>query len=341
MNALLLGVLLAQPSFGVAGFTRPLVLDAPSAKQCADCHPDRAREWSASAHRESLTNRVFLDGFSTEPHLRCLICHGPLEAQVKATWPAREALAKGQLPALDSPVHEGITCAVCHVRDGVVLSPSAGSLPYGHPVRHEPALRTSEFCGTCHEFDGHAVVDGATQLNALPMQTTLSEWRAWGGAQTCQACHMPGSSHRVRGGHDVDFVRSAVRLEVRGAEAIVTAHDVGHRVPTGDVFRHLVLWADDEPLMRFGLELTRGVDARGRPGVLVAKDTRLVPDVPVTVRLPPGAKRVRLTYHFTSVSIRPRPLLTREDELVELWSLPLGQRSTGRTEKTSTSTPGE
>jgi len=147
---------------------------------------------------------------------------------------------------------------------------------------------------------------------------------------------MPASSHRVRGGHDVDFVRGAVRLEVRGAEAIVTAHDVGHRVPTGDVFRHLVVWADDEPLMRFGLELSRGVDARGRPGVSIAKDTRLVPDVPVTVRLPPGATRVRLTYHFTSESIRPRPLLTREDELVELYDVP-----TGRTEKTSTSTPGE
>jgi hypothetical protein len=127
----------------------------------------------------------------------------------------------------------------------------------------------------------------------------------------------------VRGGHDVDFVRSAVRLELRGDEAVVTAHDVGHRVPTGDVFRHLMLWADDEPLARFGLELARGVDDQGRPGLVVARDTRLVPDVAVGVRVPRNAKRVRLTWHFTAPSTRPKPLLTREDELVELHSIPM------------------
>jgi len=323
VSALLLWVVLAQPSFDVAGFTRPLQLDAPGAAACAACHPQRAAEWRASMHRQSLTSRVFLDGFSAEPQRRCLVCHGPLEAQLKHSWPSRHLLARGALPPEGSPVHEGITCAVCHVRDGEVLAPSAAALPYGHPVRFTPALRTSEFCGTCHEFTGHAVIDGATRLNALPMQTTLSEWRAWGGAQTCQGCHMPGASHRVRGGHDVDFVRGAVRLELEGGVAIVTAHDVGHRVPTGDVFRHLVLWADDEPLRRFGLELGRTEDAQGRPGVGVVRDTRLEPDVPVRVQVPAGARRVRLTWHFTDASPRPRPLLTREDELVELSSLPV------------------
>ncbi|MBM4776565.1 MAG: hypothetical protein GQE15_02590 [Archangiaceae bacterium] len=313
MIALLATLVLAQPSFEVAGFTRPLKLDAPSAAACAECHPERAKEWSESAHRASLTNRVFLDGFSAEPHQRCLICHGPLEAQLRhAKRPLRP----------DSPVHDGITCAVCHVRDGVVLSPRPDSTGYGHPVRHEPALRSSEFCGTCHEFDGHAVIDGVTVLNDLPMQTTLSEWREWGGAKTCQRCHMPSVSHRVRGARDLEFLRSSVKLDVRAGLVTLTAQNVGHRVPTGDVFRHLMLWADDQPLMRFGLELERGSDAKGRPGVVIAKDTRLLPDVPVRVKLPAFARRVRLTYHFTAPSLRARPLLTREDELVELFDLP-------------------
>jgi hypothetical protein len=132
---------------------------------------------------------------------------------------------------------------------------------------------------------------------------------------------MPNGSHRVRGGHDVDFVRSALKLEWREGTATLTAHDVGHRVPTGDVFRHLVLWADDVPLARFGLELNSGEDAAGNPGVQVKKDTRLVPDVPVRVTVPLAARVVRLTYHFTAPSPRARPLLTREDQLVELFSI--------------------
>ncbi len=322
MIGLLASALLAQPSFDVGGFTRPLELDAPSATVCRECHHEQFEAWSRSFHKASLTSPVFLDGLSVEPQLRCLVCHGPLSRQVRESWPNRAALSKGVLPSADSSIHEGITCAVCHVRDGVVLSPKVGSVPYGHPIRHEPGLRTSEFCGACHEFGGHAVIDGATQLNSLPMQTTLSEWREWGGSRTCQDCHMPEASHRVRGAHDEAFVRSALSLDVEGNRAIVTAHDVGHRVPTGDVFRHLVLWADDEPIARFGLELGRAVDSLGRPGVAAVVDTRLVPDRPVRLAIPRGTKRVRLTFHLTAPSARERPLLTQEDErfvVAERW----------------------
>lgn len=314
MIELVVALVLTQPAFDVAGFTRPLELDVPSARVCRECHHRQFDEWSRSFHKASLTSPVFLDGLAAEPQRRCLICHGPLARQVEESWRTRGALVRGVRPPPESSLHEGITCSICHVRDGVVLSPRADSVPYAHPLRAEPGLRTSEFCGSCHEFSGHSVIDGATQLNSLPMQTTLSEWRAWGGAQTCQDCHMPDASHHVRGAHDEAFVRSALTLEVRNGAAIVVAHDVGHRVPTGDVFRHLVLWADDEPIARFGLELGRTVDEQGRPGVAAIADTRLSPDVPVIVKLPPATKVVRLTFHLTAPSARERPLLTQEDE---------------------------
>jgi hypothetical protein len=320
VTALLL-TLLSQVPFETRGFTRPLELDAPSAEACATCHAAQAAQWRQSFHRQSLTSPVFRDGFASEPHLRCVVCHAPLNRQAKAAWRAKAALGSAEPIPAASPIHDGITCAACHVRDGAVLAPNATAMPYAHPVRHEPALRTSEFCGSCHEFAGHALIDGVTRLNELPTQTTVSEWREWGGAKTCQACHMPDASHVVRGGHDVEFVRSALRLTWQGELATVTAHDVGHRVPTGDVFRHLVLWADDVPLARFGLELESGEDAAGNPGVRVTKDTRLVPDVPVRVPVPESARVVRLTYHFTSPSPRARPGLTREDELVELFTV--------------------
>jgi hypothetical protein len=57
------------------------------------------------------------------------------------------------------------------------------------------------------------------------------------------------------------------------------------------------------------------------PAIRVTKDTRLVPDVPVRVPVPESARVVRLTYHFTSPSPRAHPDLTREDELVELFTV--------------------
>jgi hypothetical protein len=306
--------LLAQVPFEVDGFTRPLQVHFVSAETCASCHPARAREWAASSHRASLTNRVFLDGFSVEPQRRCLVCHVPLASQVLEATRHVGALVRGQVPA--GTLHEGITCVTCHVRGGVVAAPSEAALPYAHPLRHEPALRTSAFCATCHEFTGHSVVDGKTVLNEFAVQTTFTEWKTWGGAQSCQDCHMKSASHRVVGAHDTEFLRSALALVVDGRVATVTAKNVGHEVPTGDVFRHLVLWADDEVLQVFGLELELGIDANGQSGVFARKNTRLKPDVPVSVTIPPRARVVRLTYHFTSSTARPRPLLTREDELV-------------------------
>jgi hypothetical protein len=336
VTPLLVAALLHQVPFETNGFTRPLPIDAPSAEACASCHAKETAEWRQSFHRQSLTSPVFRDGFSAEPHLRCVVCHAPLERQTRAAFRLKGVLGSRAALPDDSPVHEGITCAACHVRGGEVLAPNASARPYGHPVRHEPSLKTSDFCASCHEFTGHALIDGVTVLNALPTQTTFSEWKQWGGAKTCQQCHMPQGSHRVRGAHDVDLLRGALTLEWRGAFATVTAHDVGHRVPTGDVFRHLVLWADDVPLARFGLELGPGVDAEGHTGVQVTKDTRLWPQVPVRVSVPATARVVRLTYHFTAPVPRAAPLLTREDELMELFSVqrsesPAGMKRVGYT----------
>lgn len=322
--ALLTALVAAQVSFDVDGFTRPLEVEFTSASRCAECHPGRAREWSESRHRASLTNRVFLDGFSVEPQRRCLVCHAPVAALLQAAVRQTSALRRG---VVNNPtLHDGLTCVTCHLRDGVISAPNATALPYAHPLRHEPALRTSAFCANCHEFTGHAVVDGKTVLNDFPVQTTFTEWKAWGGAQTCQGCHMPNASHQVRGAHDVEYLRESLSLEVDGRTARVTARGVGHELPIGDVFRHVVLWADDEVLQVFGLELAYGVDANGHGGVHITRNTRLKPDVTVSVPIPKRARSVRLTYHFTPSTPRPRPLLTREDELVLVHEVQLRAR---------------
>jgi hypothetical protein len=318
----------AQPTFDTQGFTRPLELGGPTAAQCGECHPAVFEGWRASHHRKSLDNPHFLDGFAAEPHVRCLVCHLPLVSQLDDALRHRRRLARGDLSTLpsESRAHEGITCIACHLRDGVVMAPNSTALAYAHPVRFAARMKTSEFCGECHEFSGHAVIDGVTVVNALPMQTTLSEWREWGGSATCQDCHMPKASHRVRGAHDVDFLRAAVSVRVEKGTVIVETRDVGHKVPTGDVFRHLVLWADDTPLKTFGLTLARGADAEGRRGLVVKEDSRLVPNQPVSVAVPLSASTLRLTYHYTAAFARPRVGLSREDEVVELHRVSLPDR---------------
>lgn len=297
------------------------IQEAPvDARACADCHPRQVESWKRSWHRSSLTNPHFLDGFSVEPQLRCIECHAPLSASTRDAWKVRGALARGEVSALppSSSAHDGVSCAACHLKGGVIQAPSTGALPYAHALSVDPALRKSDFCGTCHEFTGHAVLDGATIINAFTMQSTVTEWKRWGGTQTCQGCHMPGGSHEVRGAHDTAYLKRSVSLEVRDGFALIRTHGVGHRMPTGDVFRHLVLWADDVPVFQFGLALERALDVTGTPGVRIAHDTRLRPDVLTPIPLPRGAKEVRLTFHFTEPSTRPRIGLTREDEIVAL-----------------------
>lgn len=59
--------------------------------------------------------------------------------------------------------------------------------------------------------------------------------------QTCQNCHMPGGDHRMRGLHDRDFVRDALRFETDwlpgtngDGQLRVSLHNIGagHSLPT-------------------------------------------------------------------------------------------------------------
>ncbi len=279
---------------------------AARADVCADCHPALAAQWASSRHHHSLDNRLFLAGYAAEPHQRCVVCHGPASDEVRDF--RRHAGA-----AL-----EGITCVTCHENGDVITTSNPRALGYGHPLRYEPSLARSEFCATCHEFNAHHVLaDGTVVLLPEPMQSTYSEWKAWGGEQTCQACHMPRGRHDFHGGHDLDSLRAAVQLRLEAGVAILRTTNVGHRVPTGDVFRHLVLWADDVPLREFGKRFQVVNDVDEVRQVLV-EDSRLQPDSETRVPLPAGTKRVRLTYHYALDRHEGRGELTRDDVVVEL-----------------------
>ena len=298
----------AESPWGFGDFRAPLPVPHVSAEECGTCHTEQYTAWRQSLHRGSFDNPVFLEGFAVEPHARCVYCHAPSPEQSKALLRQRPVLVRERSMASvpkASLAHEGIHCATCHLRGDVVLTPNAGVTSDAHGLRHEPELAESSFCAGCHEFLGHDLVNGRTLLTDEKMQTTWSDWSAWrarGGEGTCQSCHMPGKAHTFRGAYDLDYLRGALSLRLEPARgrfvAVLESRGVGHSFPTGDVFRHLRLWADGRPVARFGQTFSLSFAEDGQAQLRRSGDTSLKPFVPVRVTLPANTRRVRVTYHY-------------------------------------------
>jgi hypothetical protein len=212
----------------------------------------------------------------------------------------------GPVAFLPEPqAEEGITCVVCHVREGGVLAVDGVG---AHRFVAAPALATSAVCGSCHEFPFLTYAGAELVSTGTPMQRTYSEWSASGSTQTCQDCHMPGGRHLFRGAHDVAFLAGSVAVEagVEGDRGRLRLRSVGvgHDLPTGDLFRHLTV------------EVSRGDGYAVVARIGRTFRTRFDPDLQLTVKeldadtsLRPGEVRVldvprgvawRLVYHYAS-----------------------------------------
>jgi hypothetical protein len=204
-------------------------------------------------------------------------------------------------------VDEGISCAACHVREGLVLSAQAPT-PDGqraHAMREDASLTRSEFCGACHQFNFPTSRAEPVRFSPHPMQNTLAEWRATGSAQTCQGCHAP---HDPQGPHDRGALRASLHAVARRDrdEVSIALAPVGvaHRFPTGDPFRRLKLTlcpdADctGEVAVR---ELEREVQST-HDGWRLAGDLTLPPQGLTVSFKAPGARFVRLSYRYAARS---------------------------------------
>jgi hypothetical protein len=305
----------------------------PPSSSCASCHPDEYAQWERSRHRVAATNAVFTDGLRQEQNVRCANCHAPIpdgaRDLLRTVGPRPLSLPPG------STAHDGVSCAVCHVRDGAILS--VGGRGYGHEHRLTPSLSDPTFCAACHEFRGHDVRDGVTTMNDLPMQSTYSEWQAWtkatGDTRTCQTCHMPDGRHDFVGTAPA-MLRDALVVVVEhvdgGAEVVLASREVGHRSPTGDVFRHLTVHAVVEGQRRELQRLERRtalVDGPDGPRQVIAHDTRLVPGEPRRLRLPAGATAVVVTYHRADDRAEARGRVSYDELVDELVTVPVSSDS--------------
>ncbi|PSM31824.1 hypothetical protein BVG81_003460 [Haliangium sp. UPWRP_2] len=313
-------LLLSATMASAAPPVAPPLVTSLSAADCQACHPKIVAEWSQSRHAHAATNDLFRSAFRRDPLDWCLRCHAPLPAQAASFRQASTSSG-----GADNLVAQGVNCAVCHLRDGQILTarPVTERGQRAHPLRQVPQLQTAEFCAVCHQANWPRTVRPLV-LSEVPMQDTLAEFRRAGiQERTCQDCHMPGRSHRFPGGHDANWLRQTVSLRVtrdraQHLQVALLARGIGHQLPTGDPFRRFLLdiCRDpecDEPVVSFSLG--RFFDSVGGEKVLL-RDTSLPVPRPgqpserrFSYKLPPSVHSAelffRLQYAYAAPSTEP------------------------------------
>jgi hypothetical protein len=237
-----------------------------SAKTCGACHTEIYEEWKLSVHAAAWTDRQAQAEFAKGPQKwMCLNCHTPLRIQ-QENWPVGLVDDDVQQPILvKAPVYdaalreEGITCAACHVRDGVIHGPGLEDSVAPHPVEADPTFRDEQVCLRCHQ----AVATYPGKDFTCTFNTGV-EWQAGPDAAEgthCADCHMPRIDRPAAIGGPT---RSVARHWWRGAgipkeagvhpppeankfgldlqatagggavELVLTNAHAGHMLPTGD-----------------------------------------------------------------------------------------------------------
>ncbi len=290
------------------------------ARECGKCHQFEYNTWRESVHARAFTNHVFAHAVQRDRDGWCLNCHTPLwsgkEADVDRIigWLTKPAGVRAQMPAY---LERGITCAVCHVRDGqIVGSGKKARDPTGkkHEIIVDKNLRTEKFCAGCHQFNFPAEIKPVVVYqHSPPMQNVVAEHlslRKLYSDKRCGDCHFKNADHSLHQTAATDM-REKFQIEVkrkRGANKnhityTIRTPAIGHHFPTGDLFRavKLTIFGENNKILyreEFRKEV-RVVDQE------LVSDTTLRPakvgesaTVTKTVELTEPPKRCELNYHL-------------------------------------------
>lgn len=246
-------------------------------EECGKCHKEQYNNWGVSLHSRAFGPGL-LGQFSPyeDPGFTasCYFCHAPMKEQSEVV--SQEAEERESV-FVNNPVFNqglklsGVSCSVCHLREGEVHGPPAeGAVeeiiqksPPPHPApdtqswgegkgggEHKSEVRgngmkghngfiekdffeKSEFCASCHQMDE------GYELNGKLLTNTYREWKEsiYGENKiSCQSCHMPERRHLFRGIHDPEMVRKGITFDVaytgQTASLLMTNSGVGHLFPT-------------------------------------------------------------------------------------------------------------
>ncbi|MDQ7002494.1 MAG: multiheme c-type cytochrome [Ghiorsea sp.] len=344
----LLGILLAA-----AGWQYPLTLtsywDSPAAsvkehhdwsaleknmrpEACAQCHETQFNDWKKSLHAKAYSPGM-VGQFANMEHgagSDCLRCHAPLEQQLFASDAQMLTSLKTlrQFPqginhdadldakeALLPLRHSGVSCAVCHVREGQRFGPPRkGSHQEGllEGEAHggfmaSKKFEQSSFCATCHQFPQ------AYAINGKPLENTVKEWeqsRFAKAGKHCQSCHMPDRKHQFKGIHDQDFTRDALDISLfintsHLPTLQITSKHIGHAFPTyvtpKVTIQAKALDKSGKVLQTWQWDMVREVYFDD--GWQEKKDTRLMPDE--TRRFTPAKLDAQVVQVLFEVNVVP------------------------------------
>lgn len=176
-----------------------------TAETCGVCHQAIYEEWAVSTHR-----RAWLDDAQFQKELQksrgtgdpargdvswlCVNCHTPVVAQLENLV---VGLGNGQVsepeyaanPTFDRSLQlDAVTCATCHVRNGIIYGPF-GDTNAPHPTARDDALRGVGVCIRCHEAERLYTSENLGCFFSTGREWAESSYSKTG--QTCQSCHMP------------------------------------------------------------------------------------------------------------------------------------------------------
>jgi hypothetical protein len=296
--------------------------DKLSASACVGCHPGVHGDWAQSRHGLAWTNAIFQREYRDRPLDWCVHCHAPLAEQF-----AEVKRGGGRL------ADEGVNCAVCHIREGRMLSRQR-SPASPHDTDARPDFGSPAYCAGCHQFTFPIIEPAAdgkgpgrvTGYTEHPMQDTANQHaRGPHADKACTSCHQrEPSAHRFPGGHDADMIASALRVETcrEGGTLVVSLANsgAGHNVPTGDLHRHLVLraWRASAPEKLQEIVLGRRFAPAPDGGKRTVSDTTIRAGETRRLRLPVGkiapasteplSLELRLVYTIDEFPFRGREL---------------------------------
>jgi hypothetical protein len=283
MRWLLLFFLLVPPAAARAEFASlDELVRAYDAESCKACHPTIYEEWTSSYHARSGLNslgvlREFIEAverdwqreFRKEDLMRCMDCHAPQLKDASESLVREVARlvvaatddkdAAGKEAARKSLARLNVNCVSCHnlkaaveknlqgaPQPGVYYGPTGKPSP-AHGTARSSAITSSPFCGQCHSL--YTAADRETAFCTSLYESYQDHYRANGGLESCQDCHMraKGRGHRMPGRHDLDAVRDGITLEAsavgirlhpgRWVPAAVVSislgNRAGHRIPDG------------------------------------------------------------------------------------------------------------
>ena len=173
----------------------PAGLGSLSAASCGTCHAEIEREWRQSVHAQAWPDPQFQAELKKQPGVAwlCVNCHTPLVNQLDSVVVALRGDDVERPVRAANPLYEprlrdeSITCAVCHVKDGVIVGPYR-DVRAPHPTRYDPSFRSATLCLRCHQ-----AVQTYPGKNFICTFATGDEWRAGPYARrgtVCQDCHM-------------------------------------------------------------------------------------------------------------------------------------------------------